>query len=234
MEGTEVRKLAALEDTHWWYRERRHLLARAIARADPRAPRSTSARPAAATRGCCATLGWSAAPLEYGADGARVARRARPGRGARRRRPRCRSPTPASTWWSPSTSSSTSSTTTPRSREVLRVLRPGGTVPGGGAVPTRGCGPPTTRPSATSVATPATTLRDLLERNGFERRVGDARGTCCCGPSWRCAAARAAAATSRTCTRWSTWACARSSPSSATCRCAALPGVTLLVPARRP
>ena len=25
MEGTEVRKLAALEDTHWWYRERRHL-----------------------------------------------------------------------------------------------------------------------------------------------------------------------------------------------------------------
>ena len=27
MEGTEVRKLAALEDAHWWYRERRHLLA---------------------------------------------------------------------------------------------------------------------------------------------------------------------------------------------------------------
>ena len=30
VEGTEVRKLAALEDAHWWYRERRHLLAGAL------------------------------------------------------------------------------------------------------------------------------------------------------------------------------------------------------------
>ncbi len=26
MEGTEVRKLAAVEDRHWWYKERRSLL----------------------------------------------------------------------------------------------------------------------------------------------------------------------------------------------------------------
>ena len=30
MEATEIRKLAALEDTHWWYRERRALLSRAL------------------------------------------------------------------------------------------------------------------------------------------------------------------------------------------------------------
>ncbi|MFD0742512.1 hypothetical protein ACFQ1L_12270 [Phytohabitans flavus] len=32
MEATEIRKLAALEDTHWWYRERRALLDRALRR----------------------------------------------------------------------------------------------------------------------------------------------------------------------------------------------------------
>jgi SAM-dependent methyltransferase len=32
VEATEIRKLAALEDTHWWYRERRALLARALRR----------------------------------------------------------------------------------------------------------------------------------------------------------------------------------------------------------
>ena len=35
MEGTEVRKLAALEDAHWWYRERRHLLSRMISGVTP-------------------------------------------------------------------------------------------------------------------------------------------------------------------------------------------------------
>ena len=35
MEGTEVRKLAALEERHWWYRERRHLLAEAIRGLEP-------------------------------------------------------------------------------------------------------------------------------------------------------------------------------------------------------
>ena len=35
MEATEVRKLALLEDAHWWYRERRHLLAKAIAGSTP-------------------------------------------------------------------------------------------------------------------------------------------------------------------------------------------------------
>ncbi len=30
MVGTEVRKLTELEDRHWWYRERRTLLRRAV------------------------------------------------------------------------------------------------------------------------------------------------------------------------------------------------------------
>jgi hypothetical protein len=30
VEATEVRKLAELEDAHWWYRERRHLLEREV------------------------------------------------------------------------------------------------------------------------------------------------------------------------------------------------------------
>jgi len=35
VEATEVRKLAELEGAHWWYRERRHLLAREVAGLTP-------------------------------------------------------------------------------------------------------------------------------------------------------------------------------------------------------
>jgi SAM-dependent methyltransferase len=35
MQDTEIRKLAALEDQHWWYRERRALLARELRRLGP-------------------------------------------------------------------------------------------------------------------------------------------------------------------------------------------------------
>lgn len=73
VEGTEVRKLAALEDTHWWYRERRHLLARAIRGMRPGRALDVGAAGGGNTR-VLRDAGWSVAALEYGADGAEVAR----------------------------------------------------------------------------------------------------------------------------------------------------------------
>ncbi|GAB3446777.1 class I SAM-dependent methyltransferase [Phycicoccus ginsengisoli] len=72
MEGTEVRKLAALEDTHWWYRERRHLLRRMIEGIAPGRALDVGAAGGGNTR-VLRAAGWSAAALEYGADGAEVA-----------------------------------------------------------------------------------------------------------------------------------------------------------------
>lgn len=72
MEGTEVRKLAALEAGHWWYRERRHLLAEAIRGLTPGRAVDIGAAGGGNTmvlRGA----GWQATALEYGADGAEVA-----------------------------------------------------------------------------------------------------------------------------------------------------------------
>jgi SAM-dependent methyltransferase len=72
VEGTEVRKLAALEDAHWWYRERRHLLAQAVRGLRP----GTALDVGAAGGGNSRVLheaGWSVVALEYGQDGARVA-----------------------------------------------------------------------------------------------------------------------------------------------------------------
>ncbi len=73
MEGTEVRKLAALEDTHWWYRERRHLLARSIAPLTPGRALDIGAAGGGNSR-VLRSAGWSVAPLEFGQDGAEVAR----------------------------------------------------------------------------------------------------------------------------------------------------------------
>lgn len=72
MEGTEVRKLAALEDAHWWYRERRHLLASALRGMTPGRALDVGAAGGGNTR-VLRDLGWSASPLEYGVDGALVA-----------------------------------------------------------------------------------------------------------------------------------------------------------------
>ncbi len=67
-----VRKLAELEDDHWWYRERRHLLAKAISGLAPRArPRHRSGR--RWQHRVLRQHGWDAIALEYGADGAEVA-----------------------------------------------------------------------------------------------------------------------------------------------------------------
>lgn len=77
MEGTEIRKLAALEDTHWWYRERRALLARALRRlAAAGTPAGTALDIGAAGGGNTRVLrahGWRPVALEYSQEGAEVA-----------------------------------------------------------------------------------------------------------------------------------------------------------------
>jgi len=72
MEGTEVRKLAELEDDHWWYRERRHLLAKAISGLVPGRALDIGAAGGGNTR-VLRGHGWDAVALEYGSDGAEVA-----------------------------------------------------------------------------------------------------------------------------------------------------------------
>ena len=72
MEGTEVRKLAELEDDHWWYRERRHLLAKAVSGLTPGRALDIGAAGGGNTR-VLRQHGWDAVALEYGADGAEVA-----------------------------------------------------------------------------------------------------------------------------------------------------------------
>lgn len=77
MEATEIRKLAALEDTHWWYRERRTLLARDLHRLAARGVRPSRALDIGAAGGgntrVLRTHGWQPVALEYSPDGARVA-----------------------------------------------------------------------------------------------------------------------------------------------------------------
>jgi SAM-dependent methyltransferase len=72
MEGTEVRKLAELEDDHWWYRERRHLLSKAISGLAPGRALDIGAAGGGNTR-VLREHGWQAVALEYGVDGAEVA-----------------------------------------------------------------------------------------------------------------------------------------------------------------
>ncbi len=72
MEGTEVRKLAALEGQHWWYRERRHLLADAIRGLEPGVAIDIGAAGGGNTM-VLREAGWRATALEYSADGAEVA-----------------------------------------------------------------------------------------------------------------------------------------------------------------
>lgn len=71
MEGTEVRKLTELEDRHWWYRERRHLLDRAVDGLVPGDALDIGAAGGGNTR-VLLRRGWRAAALEYGAEGAEV------------------------------------------------------------------------------------------------------------------------------------------------------------------
>lgn len=72
MEGAEVRKLAELEDVHWWYRERRHLLAAALKGLTPGRALDIGAAGGGNTR-VLREHGWQAVALEYGEEGAEVA-----------------------------------------------------------------------------------------------------------------------------------------------------------------
>ncbi|MHA6764020.1 class I SAM-dependent methyltransferase [Streptacidiphilus sp. PAMC 29251] len=74
MEGTEVRKLTQLEGRHWWYRERRALLAREL---DQLQTHGIALDIGAAGGGNTQVLrshGWKAIAVEYGTEGAEVAR----------------------------------------------------------------------------------------------------------------------------------------------------------------
>ncbi|MBI4941463.1 MAG: class I SAM-dependent methyltransferase [Actinobacteria bacterium] len=71
MEGTEVRKLTELEDRHWWYRERRHLLDRAVDGIVPGDALDIGAAGGGNTR-VLLRRGWRASALEYGQEGAEV------------------------------------------------------------------------------------------------------------------------------------------------------------------
>lgn len=77
MEATEIRKLASLENTHWWYRERRALLARAARRLaaagrSPGAALDIGAAGGGNTR-VLRAHGWHPLALEYSQEGAEVA-----------------------------------------------------------------------------------------------------------------------------------------------------------------
>lgn len=82
MEATEVRKLAGLEDDHWWYSERRELLRRMVLATGPSESRHGVRGSVALDIGAAGggntrvlrSLGMFAVPVEYGVDGAEVAR----------------------------------------------------------------------------------------------------------------------------------------------------------------
>jgi SAM-dependent methyltransferase len=71
MEATEVRKLTELEDRHWWYRERRRLLAGYVADLTPGTAVDVGAAGGGNTR-VLQGLGWQVAAVEYGSPGAEV------------------------------------------------------------------------------------------------------------------------------------------------------------------
>jgi SAM-dependent methyltransferase len=76
VEATEIRKLAALEDTHWWYRERRALLSRSLRRLAAAGVQPGRALDIGAAGGGNTRVlrahGWWPMALEYSADGAEV------------------------------------------------------------------------------------------------------------------------------------------------------------------
>ncbi len=75
MDAAEVSKLASLEDRHWWYRERRWLLAREL---DRLGPPGVAVDIGAAGGGNTRVLrehGWTELVVEYGEEGALTAAR---------------------------------------------------------------------------------------------------------------------------------------------------------------
>lgn len=73
MDPDEIRKVAELEDTHWWYRERRHLLAHQIRGMTPGRAVDVGAAAGGNTR-VLLENGWDSIALEFSEDGAGIAR----------------------------------------------------------------------------------------------------------------------------------------------------------------
>jgi SAM-dependent methyltransferase len=74
VEATEIRKLAALEDGHWWYRERRALLARELRGLGPPGRALDVGAAGGGNTRVLRGNGWQAVALEFSVDGAEVAR----------------------------------------------------------------------------------------------------------------------------------------------------------------
>lgn len=72
MDPTEIATLVRLEQRHWWYRERRAVLARVVADLPPGSALDVGAAGGGNTQ-VLTGLGWSAVALEYSRDGALVA-----------------------------------------------------------------------------------------------------------------------------------------------------------------
>lgn len=72
MEGAEISTLVSVEDRHWWYRERRELLRARVRGSTPGTALDLGAAGGGNTR-VLRDLGWRALALEYTAEGARYA-----------------------------------------------------------------------------------------------------------------------------------------------------------------
>lgn len=75
MEPAELSKLAEIEERHWWFRERRHLIARAVRDIEPTCALDIGAAAGGNTR-LLEGNGWSATALEYEPGTAQLAREA--------------------------------------------------------------------------------------------------------------------------------------------------------------
>ncbi len=73
MDAAELRTLAAVEDRHWWYRERRALLARELRQLPPGVALDVGAAGAGNTRVLLGS-GWHALALDYAESAARIAK----------------------------------------------------------------------------------------------------------------------------------------------------------------
>jgi SAM-dependent methyltransferase len=77
VQGIEIRKLASLEERHWWYAERRRIVSRMIRNGFPSGPGPAVALDVGAAAGgntlVLQEAGFLAIPVEYGPDGAQLA-----------------------------------------------------------------------------------------------------------------------------------------------------------------
>lgn len=73
MKQAQIENMANLEDKHWWFRERRHLIAKAIETLPPSRALDIGAGAGGNTR-VLASAGWEATALEFSSAGVELAR----------------------------------------------------------------------------------------------------------------------------------------------------------------